>query len=159
MVTVIIITICHACWHIGQQRSSSTPVWYWPTSGWCPSCGSCSSFLLQQFFARLSSVDHASAFPLGSSGLQLWWWSRHPCTARAKSCTTTSWWWWSPYPLAGTVLRGHGWRWFLARRCVGVSWGLSCERTTAWPGHVRSSASTLIRTEQSTIRSSGRASA
>ena len=33
--------------------------------GRCPSCGSCSSFPLPEFFARLSSVDHASAFLLG----------------------------------------------------------------------------------------------
>ena len=29
---------------------------------------------LPQFFMRLPSVDHASTFPLGFSGLQLWWW-------------------------------------------------------------------------------------
>ena len=70
-----------------------------------------------------------------------------------------SWWWWSPYLLDGSVLRGHSWRWFLAKRCVGFSQGLSCERTTAWHSHARSSASTLIHTEGSTIRCSGRASA
>ena len=63
---IIIITTRHACWRIGRQRSSSTPVCHWPASGWCPSCSSCSSFPLPQFFARLSSVDHASAFPPGS---------------------------------------------------------------------------------------------
>ena len=50
----------------------STSVCHLPASGRCPSCGSCSSFPLPQFFSRLSSVNHASAFPQGSSGLQLW---------------------------------------------------------------------------------------
>ena len=103
---------------------------------WCPSCASSSSFPLPQFFARLSSVDHSVAFPLGSSGLQLWWWSLRPCAARAQSSAITSWWWWSPYCLACTVLRGHSW--VLARRCVGLSWGLSCERATSWQGYVQS---------------------
>ena len=48
-------------------------------------CGSSSSFPLPQFFVRLSSVDHGSAFPPQSSGLQLWWLIWHPCTARAQS--------------------------------------------------------------------------
>ena len=134
-------------WHTGQQRSSSTPVCLWPASGRCPSYGSCSSFLLPQFFTRLSSVNHASTFPPGSSGLQLWWWSWHPCAARAQSSSIASWWWWSLYPLAGTVLRGHGWRWLSAKRCNGFSWGLLRERTTAWQGHALSSTSTLIHTE------------
>ena len=159
MTTVIIITTRHASWHIGQQWSSSTPICHWPASGWCPSCSSCSSFLLPQFFARLPSVDHTSTFPLGSSGLQLWWWSWHPCTARAQSSAIASWWWWSPYPLDGTVLRGHIWRWFSTKRCIGFSWGLSGERMTAWQGHAWSSATTLIHTEGSTVCSSARASA
>ena len=124
---IIIITTRHAGWRIGQQRSSSTPVCLWPASGWCPSCGSSSSFPLPQFFARLSSVDHASAFSLGSSE-SLWWCSWHPYAACAKSSAIVFWWWWSPYSLAGTTLKG--WRWFLAKRCVGFSWGLSCERTS-----------------------------
>ena len=62
---VSLVTTSHASWRIGQQRSSPTPVCHWPASGWCPSCGSCSSFPIPEFFARLSSVDHASAFPLG----------------------------------------------------------------------------------------------
>ena len=115
--------------------------------------------LLPQFFAKLSSVDHTSTFPPGSSGLQLWWQNWHPCTARAQSSAIISWSWRSSYSLAGTVLRGHGSRQFLAKRCVGFSWGLLCERTTAWQGHVRSSGSVLIHTEQLTIHSSGRASA
>ena len=42
------------------------------------------------------------------------------------------------------------WRWYLAKRCVGFSWGSSCERTTVWQGHhAPSSASTLIHTELS----------
>ena len=54
----------------GQQRGSSTRVCHWSASGWwCPSCGSCSSFPPPQFFSRLSSVDHASAFRLGSNGI------------------------------------------------------------------------------------------
>ena len=68
-IIIIIITTRHASWPIGQQRSSSTPVCHWPAAGWCPSCSSCPSFLLPQFFARLPSVDHTSAFPLGSCGL------------------------------------------------------------------------------------------
>ena len=120
---IMIITIHHASWHIGQQRNSSTPVCLWPASGWCPSCGSCSSFPLPQFFARLSSVNHASTFPLGSSGLWLWWWSWHPCAARAQSSAIASRWWWFLHLLAGTALRGHSWRWFLAKGCVGFSWG------------------------------------
>ena len=51
---------------IRQRRSSSTPVCYWPVSGWCPSCGSWS---LPQFFAGLSSVDNVSAVPLGPNGV------------------------------------------------------------------------------------------
>ena len=62
---IIVITTRHACWRIEQQRSSSTHVCHWPASGWCPGCGSCSSFPFPQFFARLPSVDHASAFPSG----------------------------------------------------------------------------------------------
>ena len=45
-----------------QQRNSSTPVCHLPASGCCSSCSSSSSSPLPQFFARLSSVDHASAF-------------------------------------------------------------------------------------------------
>ena len=151
------ITTCHTIWHIGQQWRSSTPFCHWPASGWCPSCGSCSSFPLPQPFTRFSSVDHASALPLGSSGLQLWWWSWYPSAAWAQSSAIASW-WWSPY-LAGIMRRGHGWRWFLAKRCIGFSRGLPCERMTASQGHARSSASTLIHTKGSTICSSGRASA
>ena len=43
------------------------PFCQWPASGWCPSRGSCSSFQLPQFFARLSLVDHTSTLSLGSS--------------------------------------------------------------------------------------------
>ena len=57
IIIIIIITPCHASWYIGQQRSFSTPVCHWPASGWRPSCGSCSSFLLPQFFTRLFSVN------------------------------------------------------------------------------------------------------
>ena len=63
-----LVTTGHTSWRIGQQQSSSTPFCHWPASGRCPSCGS-SSFPRPQFFARLFSVDLASAFPLGSSGL------------------------------------------------------------------------------------------
>ena len=112
-----------SCQLVHRAATKLLHPYLWPAPGWCPSCGSCSLFPLPQFFPWLSSVDHASAFPLGSSGLQLWWWSWHPCAARAQSSAISSWWWWSPYPLAGTVLRGHGWRWFLARKCIGFSWG------------------------------------
>ena len=54
------------------SRQLASPVCHWPASGQCPSFGSCSSFPLPQFFARFSSVNHASTFPLESSGLQLW---------------------------------------------------------------------------------------
>ena len=110
-------------------------------------------------FARLSSVDHASAFPLGSSGLQLWWWSWHPCAERTQSSAIVSLWWMVSISSCWHVLRGHGWRRFLAKRYVGISWGLPCEMMTAWQGHARSSVSTLIHVEGSTIRSSCRASA
>ena len=66
---------------------------------------------------QLSSVDCTSAAPLGSVGLQLWWWSWHPCAAHAQSSAINFWWWWSPYHLAGTLLRSPGCRCFLARRC------------------------------------------
>ena len=130
-----------------------------PLSGWCPRCGS-SSFLLPQFFARLSSVDHPSTFPLGSNGLQLWWWSWHPCAARAQSSNTASWWWWSPYPLAGTALRCHGWKWFLDKK---MYWILP--RLVVWKDDSLARSSSvihqhpLIPTEGLTLRSSGRASA
>ena len=117
--------------------SGGTHVCHLPASGWCPSCDSCSSFLLPQFFTRLSLVDRTSAFPLGSSGLQLWWWSWDPCAACAQSSAITSWCWWSLYLLAGAMLRGHGWRWFLAKRCFGFFWDLSCEKTTACQGRAR----------------------
>ena len=65
---IIIITTRHASRRIGQQQSSSSPVCHWPASRWCPSCGSCSSYLLLQFFTRLSSVDQAN----GITSLQLW---------------------------------------------------------------------------------------
>ena len=69
---VITITTRHASCRIGRQRSSSTPDCDWPASGWCPvrcpSLRSWSSFLLPQIFAMLSSVDHASGFPVRSSG-------------------------------------------------------------------------------------------
>ena len=159
IIIIIIVTTRHASWHTRQQRNSSAPVCHWPACGWCPSCGSSSSFPLPQFFTKLPSVDHASAFPLGSSGLQLRWWSWHPCAAHTQSSAIAFWWWWSPYPLAGTVLRGHGWRWFLARKYMGFSLGLWYERTTAWQGHVWSSAGTLIHREEMTIRNSGTAAA
>ena len=61
------------CYHHYPSRQlaygTSTKLFYPCLSlaipGRCPSCGSCSSFPLPEFFARLSSVDHASAFPLG----------------------------------------------------------------------------------------------
>ena len=66
LLVIVIITTRHASWPTGQQRSSSTPVCHWPASGWCPSCGSSSSFSPPQFFARLTTVDNASAVPLGT---------------------------------------------------------------------------------------------
>ena len=63
----LVMTTHHASQCIGQQRSSSAPVCHWPASGWCPSCGSCSSFSLPQLLARLSSVYRTSTSPLGSS--------------------------------------------------------------------------------------------
>ena len=65
---LLVVTARHANWREWQQRSFSTTACHWPVSGWCPSCGSCSSFPLPRFSARLSSVDHASAYPLESSG-------------------------------------------------------------------------------------------
>ena len=142
---IMLVTTRHASWRIGQQRSSSTPVCHWPASGGCSSCSSSFTFPLPQLFARMPSADHASTFPLGSSGSRLWWWSWHPCAACAQSSTIASSWWWSPYPLAGAKPRGHSWKWFLRL----VTWkddslALSC-------------ASTLICREGSTIRGSGRA--
>ena len=80
----LIVAIRHASWRLGQQRSSSTPVCHWPASGWCPSCGSRSSVPLPRFSARLSSVDHASAFPLGSSRISL------KCSIQRSSCSLSS---------------------------------------------------------------------
>ena len=60
-IIIIIITTHHASWRIRQQQSSSTPVCHWPASGWCPRCGSCSSFPLPKFFARLFLISHAAA--------------------------------------------------------------------------------------------------
>ena len=122
-IVIIIITTRHSSWCIGQQWSFFTPLCHGPASGWCPSCSSSSSFLLPHFFAKLSLVNHASAFCLGSSGLQLCWWSLCPCAAHAHYSVMALCWCCSPYPLAGTVLRGHSWRWFLAKRCDGFSWG------------------------------------
>ena len=74
-----------------EQQSSSTSDCHWPASGQCQSCSSYSSFPLPQFFTRLSPVEHTSAFPLGSTGLQLWGWSWHPHAARAQSSAFASW--------------------------------------------------------------------
>ena len=146
-----LVTTHHTSWHVGQQRSSSIPVCPWPASGWCPRCGTWSSFPRPQFFARLSSVDHASAFRLGSSGVGIL--AQHVPNPGLSLPGHDG----LHISLLAPVLRGHGWRRFWARRCVRFPWGLSCERTTTWQGHVWSSASTLIRREGSTIRSSGTA--
>ena len=65
------ITTRHASWRVGQQRSSSTLSVNGQLLDDDPVVVHVLHFRFHSFFARLSSVDHASASRLGSGGWQL----------------------------------------------------------------------------------------